>query len=514
MAAVGHAGPMEQEAWREELRSVLDSRSFRQAPTLSNLLRYLCEKLFAGESAQIKEYSIGVELFRRGDAFDQETDSIVRVEVNRLRKRLADYYAGEGSSHALHIVIPVGQYVPRFVSTLPEPPTPPPLSDPRKLPDESEPAPWWTRRWVWGTGAAGAAVLVAAAWFGVHLRRQSPPALKPNPQFQSVPELVGPPPGDEVRILAGSTRSYADHADKLWSADRWFSGGTAVKNEARYIARTLDPSFYRASREGQFRYDIPLKAGVYELHLYFAETEYGPENTGVGGEGSRLMTVRANGQPLLTHFDVMADAGGERVADDRVFPGLSPASDGKLHLEFSGENGANATLSAIAILPGVGTRIRPLRLLARQTPYYSNDSHWWSPDNYFDGGQMASYSDPVNGTDDPEAYETERWGNFSYAIPASPGRYTVTLYFAARHRGWNEPLEAAGQTPRVRHLFNVFCNGRAILENFDLAKEAQGSDIVVKRATGLEPNAQGKLLLNFIPVQGYASVTGIEVVEE
>ena len=121
MAAVGHAGPMDVEAWREELRSVLESRSFRQAPTLSHLLRYLCEKLFAGESSQIKEYSIGVEMFRRGDSFDQETDSIVRVEVNRLRKRLADYYAGEGASHKLQIVIPVGQYVPSFVSTVREP---------------------------------------------------------------------------------------------------------------------------------------------------------------------------------------------------------------------------------------------------------------------------------------------------------------------------------------------------------------------------------------------------------
>jgi hypothetical protein len=518
MAAVGHAKPMETEAWREELRTVLESRSFRQAPTLSHLLRYLCEKLFAGESAQIKEYSIGVELFRRGDSFDQETDSIVRVEVNRLRKRLAEYYAGEGASHPLQIVIPVGQYVPSFVSMKPEtkaapetkPETPP---EPAEV---KEPPAWWRRTWVWVAGAGVLALAAGAVWFAEHPRHPGSQVVETPSHAQSVPEpLVGPPPGDEVRVLAGSTRSYADHADKLWSADTWFTGGTAVKNEARYIARTLDPSFYRASREGQFSYDIPLKRGVYEVHLYFAETEYGPENTGVGGEGSRLMTVRANGQPLLTHFDVMADAGGERVADGRVFPGLSPAADGKLHLQFAGENGANATLSAIEILPGVGTRMRPLRLLARQTPYYSNDSHWWSPDNYFDGGQMATYTDPVSGTDDPELYETERWGNFSYAIPAAPGRYTVTLQFAARHRGWNEPLAAGAQeTARVAHIFNVFCNGKAILENFDLAKEAEGSDVVVRKATGLEPNAQGKLLLNFVPVKGYASVTGIEVVAE
>lgn len=525
MAAVGHAEPMEQEAWREELRTVLESRTFRQAPTLSHLLRYLCDKLFAGESAQIKEYSIGVELFRRGDSFDQETDSIVRVEVNRLRKRLADYYAGEGASHKLQIVIPVGQYVPSFVSTVREPETKPRAeAEPAA---EAKPGKTVTarrqRKWVWAAVAVGTALLVSVAWLAGHHRPPAPQALQTHPPAQTVPEpLVGPPPGDEVRILAGSTRSYADHADKLWSADAWFTGGTAAKNDARYIARTLDPSFYHASREGQFRYDIPLKRGVYELHLYFAETEYGPENTGVGGEGSRLMTVRANGQPLLSHFDVMADAGGERTADDRVFPGLSPASDGKLHLEFGGENGANATLSAIEILPGLGAalgvgtgaRMRPVRLLARQTPYYSNDSHWWSPDNYFNGGQMASYTDPVSGTDDPELYETERWGNFSYAIPAAPGRYIVTLQFAARHRGWNEPLEPNAQSTPVAHIFNVFCNGKAILENFDLAKEAEGSDVVVRKATGLEPNAQGKLVLNFVPVNGYASVTGIEVVEE
>jgi len=528
MAAIGHARPMELEAWREELRTVLESRSFRQAPTLAHLLQYLCEKLFAGESAQIKEYSIGVELFRRGAEFDQETDSIVRVEVNRLRKRLADYYAGEGSSHNLQIIIPVGQYVPSFVSIAKQPePEPVPLPEPEPKLPEAKPEPpapvilWWRRPWVWGAGAAGIALVVIAVaigsvWFATHPRpAASPQAPGAQPQAQTVPEpLVGPPPGDEIRILAGSTRSYADHADKLWSADAFFTGGTAVKNDVRFVARTLEPSFYRASREGQFSYDIPLKRGVYEVHLYFAETEYGPENSGVGGEGSRLMTVRANGKPLLTHFDVMADAGGARIADDRVFPGLSPASDGKLHLEFAGENGANATLSAIEILPGVGARMRPLRLLARQTPYYSNDSHWWSPDNYFDGGQMASYTEPVSGTDDPELYETERWGNFSYAIPAAPGRYTVTLQFAIRHHGWNQPLAPGAQQTQVEHIFNVFCNGKAILENFDLAKEGEGSDVVVRKAEGLEPNAQGKLVLNFVPVKGYASVTGIEVVPE
>jgi hypothetical protein len=63
-------------------------------------------------------------------------------------------------------------------------------------------------------------------------------------------------------------------------------------------------------------------------------------------------------------------------------------------------------------------------------------------------------------------------------------------------------------------VFNVFCNGKALLQNFDLLKEAREKEAVIKKVAGLEPNAQGKLLLSFVPVEGYATVAGIEVVPE
>jgi hypothetical protein len=301
----------------------------------------------------------------------------------------------------------------------------------------------------------------------------------------------------------------------MWSADEGFTGGTAVKSSIEHIARTLNPGFYRTSRQGQFRYDIPLRQGVYELHLHFAETVFGPESSGTGGEGSRIMNVRANGIPLLSDFDVVADAGASSTADVKVFTGIEPASDGKLHLEFSADNGQQAILSAIEILPGFRGHIRPVRILARETPYYSNDSHWWSPDDYFEGGQLAAYTAPVKGTDDPELYEAERWGNFTYAIPVTAGKFTLTLYFAARHGNWDEPSSDAFEgKPAVAHVFNVFCNGQTLLTAFDLAKEAGTADVVIRRFAGLEPNAQGKLILSFVPVHGYATVTGIEVLPQ
>jgi hypothetical protein len=517
---------------RAELRSVLDSAHFLRAPKLAQLLSYLCEKLFSGDAAHIKEYSVGLEVFGRGDSFDQNTDSIVRVEANRLRKRLAEFYSGEGAAHRLRITIPVGQYIPEFErvqpsASQPEPDTAPGPGSPLAVKKDAAPAPALGRPEVpagmpsrtpappLGLLIPSALLFLAVAALALYYTRTpsrdgpgSPAPSGANPTPAPLADSpFGPPPGDEVRILSGAARSFVDHAGKLWSADTWVTGGTPVKGPAQHIWRTLEPEFYRNSRQGQFRYDIPLRQGVYELRLHFAETTFGPESAGAGGEGSRIMSVRANGSTLLSAFDIAADAGASRTADVKVFPNIEPASDGKLHLEFAGEDGRQAALSAIEITPGLRGQLKPLRILARQSPYYSNDSQWWSPDTYFEGGQIAAYPTPVNGTDDPELYQTERWGNFSYAIPVPPGKYSVWLHFAARHP---EPAEGGHEI----HVFNVFCNGRALLEKFDLPDAARQADIVVRKFSGLEPNAQGKLLLSFVPVEGYASVTGIEVMPQ
>jgi hypothetical protein len=516
------------DAQRAELEAVLRSKHFAHAPTLANLLSFLCERLFAGEAYQIKEYSIGVEVFHRGASFDQNSDSIVRVEANRLRKRLAAYYAGEGASHPLRIVIPLGQYVPEFEAAAPhQEERAPALADPAVAgrpgiesgaPGKRQPWLRLTGRRAWGLAAALLLLAIGLVGAFVVFRQMKPAPRRAgqNASFdQPAESLLGPPGGEEIRILAGSGRSFVDHAGKLWNADAWFDGGTVVKDSVLHIWRTQNPSFYHTSRQGQFRYAIPLKKGIYELRLHFAETVYDPESTGTGGEGSRLMTVRANGKPLLTRFDIVADAGASRTADVKVFTDIQPSADGLLHLEFSGDDGKQALLSAIEILPGFRGHIRPVRLLARQTPYYSNDSHWWSPDNYFEGGQLAAYTVPVKGTEDPELYETERWGNFTYAIPVTPGRYSVSLHFAVRHGDWDQSSSPSGEgaTP-VTHIFNVFCNGNALLRNFNLVKEAGLSDVTIRKFTGQEPNAQGKLLLSFVPVEGYATVTGIEVLPE
>jgi hypothetical protein len=289
-----------------------------------------------------------------------------------------------------------------------------------------------------------------------------------------------------------------------------------VRSSVQHIWRTLDPGIYRSSRQGDFRYDIPLKPGIYELKLHFAETFYGPEEIGGGGEGSRILNVQANGKPLISDLDVALDAGGSRTADVKVFTNISPSADGNLHLNFSSERGGIAMLSAIEILPGLPASQRPIRIVMRDVPYYSNDSRWWGPDAYFKGGQLATSDDAALDTDEPEMFETERWGHFSYNIPVAPGRYTATFYFI-EHRfdsGNRDRYGDSSSAPARGRLFSVFCNGKAIVSNLDLIREVGENRPLVRRVSGLEPNAQGKLLLEFIPSRAYATVTAIEVVAQ
>ena len=99
---------------REELRSVLGSPRFRQSPRLTKLLRYICSSALADQAAPITEYTIALDVLGKTEDFKEGKDAIVRVEVHRLRKRLAEFYDEDGAMHRVRIVIPTGTYAPQF----------------------------------------------------------------------------------------------------------------------------------------------------------------------------------------------------------------------------------------------------------------------------------------------------------------------------------------------------------------------------------------------------------------
>jgi hypothetical protein len=319
--------------------------------------------------------------------------------------------------------------------------------------------------------------------------------------------LLGAPPGDAVRILCGRRKPYTDRLGRSWGADQYFEGGTYLETSTAYLSRTFDPVLFQAARSGDFSYHIPLKPGVYELHLYFAETTFGP-GTG-GGENNRVFHVAVNGRRYLSDFDIVSDAGGSGIADERVFKDVSPGSDGMLHVRFMSVR-SHAVVSAIVVEPAWPHRLNPVRIFAQEYSYTDAAKRIWMPDNFWSGGLAAPAAAIVEGTKDRELYAKERYGNFSYAIPADAGKYTVTLHFVENYWGRENP----GGGGLGSREFDVFCNGIALLRDFDIYKEAGGGHVLLKTFHGLKPNAQGKFVLSFVPVRNYATVDAIEVADE
>jgi TolB-like protein len=114
---IADASMQSDERW-QAVQRVLSSPIFVKAPRMRAMLSFLMMRKLSGMEASISEYAIGIEVFHR-DARDYDTtiDPVVRVQMGRLRGRLAQYYATSGNWGGLQIVIPPGTYVPVLTSS-------------------------------------------------------------------------------------------------------------------------------------------------------------------------------------------------------------------------------------------------------------------------------------------------------------------------------------------------------------------------------------------------------------
>jgi TolB-like protein len=99
------------------LNKTLNSKALAGSAALKKLLQYLVTKVLRSEQHQIK-------VFCRNDSFDPYVDTIVRVQVRRLRQKLCQYYNTEGIGDPIHIEIPKGSYVPVFIHSFVDRPCP------------------------------------------------------------------------------------------------------------------------------------------------------------------------------------------------------------------------------------------------------------------------------------------------------------------------------------------------------------------------------------------------------
>jgi hypothetical protein len=94
---------------------VVSGAHFARSTLLTRFLLFVVAETLEGREAEITEHQIGVNVFDRRPGYSTIEDNIVRTYARQLRKRLADFFGGEGSSEPLRIDIPLGGYVPVFV---------------------------------------------------------------------------------------------------------------------------------------------------------------------------------------------------------------------------------------------------------------------------------------------------------------------------------------------------------------------------------------------------------------
>jgi len=151
------------EVIRRHLQKTLSSEQMEKSETSQKLLRYLAERALRGDIP--KETEIAIDVFGRDSSFNSAEESLVRVGVRALRRRLHDYYAQSGQHDEFVFTIPKGGYrlncVPREALPEPDEPlsateteVPVPLARPaaETEPDLVEPlrpraAPQWVRVW-------------------------------------------------------------------------------------------------------------------------------------------------------------------------------------------------------------------------------------------------------------------------------------------------------------------------------------------------------------------------------
>jgi hypothetical protein len=161
-------GAAEHLAIRKELDRVLASPAFRNSKRYASVLRYIVEQTLGQPDLQLKERTIGMEVFGRAPDYDTATDHVVRSALAEIRRRLAQYYQEQGPAAEVRIELQPGSYVPHFRTTPPERTESNQALLQFAAPAQSKPAALGSS-WKWAAAGLFACIAIAVAAFaGLH----------------------------------------------------------------------------------------------------------------------------------------------------------------------------------------------------------------------------------------------------------------------------------------------------------------------------------------------------------
>jgi hypothetical protein len=209
----------ERQLVRAQLETMVSDARFAASKRYPCLLRYIVEQTLAGNEDDLKERTLGVEVFHRLPDYDTNLDPVVRLCAAEVRKRLAQYYQSPAHAGELRIDLNPGSYVPIFsqpppIFSLPAPDAPTldviQADVPRKAEQVSQPK--RTRRIYWLVGLAAAVVIIVAiSVLGTRYWR-------PFEKERSALDEVWSPlftSGKPVLFCVGETELFAPHDSPL-----------------------------------------------------------------------------------------------------------------------------------------------------------------------------------------------------------------------------------------------------------------------------------------------------------
>ena len=122
----------------EQIERIVNSPVLQNSEALCTLLKFLARRSLEAPEVPLKEHQIATVVFGRSPDFDPRLDSTVRVQMSRLRAKLAEYYNNAGRDDSIVVEIPKGSHgvtfrereAPPVPATVPAAAPPPPVPAP------------------------------------------------------------------------------------------------------------------------------------------------------------------------------------------------------------------------------------------------------------------------------------------------------------------------------------------------------------------------------------------------
>jgi len=211
----------ERQLVHSQLEKIVSDGRFAPSKRYPQLLRYVVEQTLEGNENDLKERTLGVEVFHRAPDYDTNLDPVVRLCAAEVRKRLAQYYQSLAHHGELRIELNPGSYIPVFSQP---PPVAPalemaPAGVPSKVEQVSQPR--RTRGIYWPAGlivsvAIVVVVFVLGARYWTQFERPKPSLEKQRSALEEVwsPLLTSSKP---ILFCVGETEFelFAPHASPL-----------------------------------------------------------------------------------------------------------------------------------------------------------------------------------------------------------------------------------------------------------------------------------------------------------